>query len=296
MPSLIARMIGAILRTTGIYRKQYSAGPGFEGRIAASRVNIFAPTAAMQARLNIDHREFEGRSIWTIAPKNQTPSAHILYFHGGGYVYPATDVHWKFYAHMAETHGLAMRLLCYPLAPEAGAEQTVKWAMSAYQDFTASHDGAFILGGDSAGGGLASVIAQKARDAGFRQADGLLLICPWLDVTISHPDQSGIEPRDCILTIDGARKAGQVYARDLPLDDPRVSPIHGAWNALPPMLAFGGGDDILLTDARALAAKLPSAEYIEGAGLMHDWPIFFLSDSRAAQRRMAEFAVNYAGA
>jgi epsilon-lactone hydrolase len=295
MPSLIARLIGAVLRTTGTYRKRFSDGPGFEARIAVSRNVPDLPTAAMKRKLTVEERRFKGRSIWHVAPKDHAATAHMLFFHGGGYVYPAVDVHWKFYAHLVEKYGLAITAPMYPLAPESGAEETTEWAMATYRDFLGSHPGKFVLGGDSAGGGLAAVVAQQARDAGLRQADGLILICPWLDVTITHPDQPNIERRDCILTINGARKAGQVYARDWPLSDPRVSPIHGDWSGLPPVIAFGGGDDILLPDARALAAKLPEAVYVEGTGLMHDWPIFFLSESRQAQARMAEFALLHAG-
>jgi monoterpene epsilon-lactone hydrolase len=294
MPSMLARLFGAVLRTTGIYRRQYSAGPGFEKRIADSRERQFLPTAAMRARLDIDCRDFEERSIWKIAPKDRTPAAHMLYFHGGGYVYPAVDGHWKYFTHMADKHGMEITAPFYPLAPEAGAEETVAWAMAAYRDFIANHDGTFILGGDSAGGGLAAAVAQLARDGGLRQADGLILICPWLDITVSHHEQIRIEPRDCILTIAGGQMAGRMYARDIALDDPRVSPIHGSWTGLPPVLAFGGGDDILLTDARALAAKLPTADYVEGDGLMHDWPLFFFAESRRAQAKMAEFAMHHA--
>jgi epsilon-lactone hydrolase len=296
MPSLIARLIGAVLRTTGTYRKRYSDGPGFEARIAGSRAAPDLPTAAMKRKLTVEERQFEGRSVWHIAPKDRAPVAHILYFHGGGYVYPAVDVHWKFYAHLAQKYGLAITAPMYPLAPEAGAQQATEWTMAAYRHFLDNHGGKFILGGDSAGGGLAAVVAQQARDAGLREADGLLLICPWVDVSISHPDQTKIEPRDCILTIDGVRMAGLLYAREVALSDPRVSPIHGLWNNLPSALVFGGGDDILLLDARAVAAKVPTADYVEGAGLMHDWPIFFLPESRKAQARIAEFAVKHAGA
>jgi len=43
-------------------------------------------------------------------------------------------------------------------------------------------------------------------------------------------------------------------------------------------------------DARALKAKLPSVEYQEEAGMIHDWPIFTFGESRAAQKRMAAWA------
>ena len=76
------------------------------------------------------------------------------------------------------------------------------------------------------------------------------------------------------------------YTRDLPLNT-RISPLAIGWPAA--ILAFAGGDDILITDSRALKAKLPSVELVELSGMMHDWPIFSFSESRTAQAKMADF-------
>lgn len=290
MASLLARIVATVLRTTGTLRKRYSDSPDFLERIAASRTSPDLPTARMRRRLTVGETEFQGRSIWTIAPKDKAPTAHLLYFHGGGYVYPAVSVHWDFMAHMAEQHGFAVTAPLYPLAPEASAEEATAFAIAAYEHFLSQHGGPFIMGGDSAGGGLTAVVAQAARDKGLRAASGLLLVCPWLDGSGNHPDQPEIEKRDCVLTLGGIRAAAKLYARNLEVSDPRVSPIHGDWQGLPPILCYGGGDDILVADARALKAKLPGIDYVEEAGLMHVWPIFFLRESRAAQREIAAFA------
>jgi epsilon-lactone hydrolase len=295
MPSLTARVISWVLLKTSIYKKRYTGGPDFLDIIKTARAEKpQLPTAAMHAKFAVSVEELDGRQIWRMAPTDKAPTAELLYYHGGGYVYSPADVHWKFYAHLVETYGIAITAPLYPLAPENSATTTVDWAMAAYRQFLSQHDGVFILGGDSAGAGLASVVAQQARDTGLRQANGILLICPWLDGTGSHPDQPSIEERDCILTLSGLQNAARLYARDLPVTDPMVSPINGDWNGLPPILCFGGGDDILLPDARALKAKLPAITYVEQAGLMHDWPIFFLRESREAQRQMARFATDHA--
>jgi epsilon-lactone hydrolase len=297
MPSLTARFIGFVLRTSGVFKKRYATVAGLEAGISASRAEKpQLPTDKMRATLSVSERQVAGRSVWEIAPKTGKPSAHILYFHGGGYVYPAVNVHWGFFAHLAEKHGLAITAPLYPLAPEADAEEATAFALATYRDFLDRHDGPFVLGGDSAGGGLAAATVMAARDAGLRLPSGLALVCPWLDGTASHPDQPAIEPRDSILGIPGIREAAKRYARDLPITDPKISPINGNWDGLPPILSFGGGDDILVTDARALKVKLPATDYDERAGLMHDWPLFFLPESRVAQAKIAAFATRVAAA
>jgi epsilon-lactone hydrolase len=292
MPSFAAGLTGLILRTTGYYRRMYSGGPQFQANIAKIRAApLPEPDAKARAALHVESSEFGGRPVWHLAPKHRAASAHVLFWHGGGYVYPATAVHWKFLAHMARNHGWAITAPLYPLAPESNAAATAEWAMDFYQSYVAQRGGErFIMAGDSAGGGLTAALAQLARDEELPLPAALVLICPWLMLDPSHPEQAKIEPRDGILTISGIAEGGRLYAGDLPLADPRCSPLSGSWESLPPVLAFGGGDDILVTDSRALRAKLPSAEYLELSGMLHDWPIFNFRESRAAQAQMAEFA------
>jgi epsilon-lactone hydrolase len=291
--SLSARVTGAFLRATKLVSRRFQGGPHMLNAINLTRgAPLPLPTTKMRASLDVREDKVAGRSVWTIAPKGGAPTAHLLFFHGGGYVFSAVAPHWQFYARLAEHHGIAVHAPMYPLAPEHGAEEATAWALTAYRHLLAEHDGRFVLGGDSAGAGLAAATIMAAREAGDRLPEGLLLICPWLDISGTHPDQPTIEPRDSILRLRGIRDAGKLYARDVPLDDPRVSPIYGQWTDLPPVLMFGGSDDILVTDARALKTKLPTATYVEGQGLMHDWPLFFFGESRIAQRQMAQFIVN----
>lgn len=292
MTSLSARITGALLRATGVVSKRYAGGPGMDKVIAAARaVPVPTPSRKIRERLDVREETLDGRTVWTIAPKGRAPTAHLLFFHGGGYIFSAVPPHFNFYARLAERHGIAVTAPMYPLAPEHGVEETTGFALSAYRAFLDRHDGPFVLGGDSAGGGLASATVMAARDTGLRLPAGLMLICPWLDTSGTHPDQPEIEKRDSILRLQGIRDAGRLYAKNASNSDPRVSPIHGNWSGLPPILMYGGEDDILVTDARALKAKLPQAEYHEGQGLMHDWPLFFFPESRAAQERMAAFVL-----
>lgn len=289
MPSFAASLAGFVLRTTGYYRRMFTGGPQFKKNIAKVRAAPL-PEPAAKSDLDMQRSEFQGRPVWHIVPKGRTPSAHVLFWHGGGYVYPATDIHWKFLNHMASQHGWSITAPLYPLAPENTAEHITAWANAYYATYRAEIGSVpFVMGGDSAGGGLTAALAQMARDTAQQMPAGLLLICPWLNLDPAHPDQLKTEPRDGILTISGISEGGTLYAGDLPRDDWRCSPIFGNWDGLPPILAFAGGDDILVTDSRALKIKLPSVEVIELSGMMHDWPIFSFSESRTAQAKMADF-------
>jgi epsilon-lactone hydrolase len=294
MVSISAKLTEFVLNATGLAKKNFTGGPDMEDRLRTlQRRAPDLPSARDRRLVKISESKLLGCSVWHFAPKDRAPTAHMIYFHGGGYVIPASSFHWSFLAHLAHKHGIAITAPCYPLAPDHNVDAIGAFALAAYEDFIDKHDGPFIMGGDSAGGGMTAMVAHAARDKGWRSASGLLLICPWLDASASHPDQPALEKRDCILTIGGIRQAGEVYARPAPSSDPRVSPIHGDWSGLPPILCYGGGADILLTDARALKAKLPSIQYIELDDMMHVWPIFFFPESRKAQAEIAEFAASF---
>ena len=154
--------------------------------------------------------------------------------------------------------------------------------------------GRWILSGDSAGGGLALAVAQQLRDRGDDGPAGLLLTSPWTDLTLSDPQIPAQEPRDVILTRDALRRSALLYADGYALDDPRISPRYGEFHGLPPVHLIGAGDDILLSDARALQASILDAggevDYLEQAGAPHDYPIVIDgASSQWALRRQIEF-------
>ncbi len=289
MPSFSARFVSFVLQTTGVLKRQYAGGPDFAKNLVKFRTKKVAAPPSRQV-LTTSH-EFQGRTIWTISPKGRAPTASILYWHGGGYVYPAAPAHWSFLCHMARVHGWSITAPLYPLAPEHDAEEITAWAIDFYRDFIKSQPAhPILMGGDSAGGGLTASTAMQARDSGLQLPDGLVLICPWLNARAEDPEQLQIETRDPILSVNGIADCGVIFAGKLPLCDPRVSPINGDWNGLPPMLSFAGSYDVLVTDARALKAKIPKMDYDEQAGMIHVWPILSVPESRAAQREMAAFA------
>lgn len=290
MPSLSARLFGGFLRLTGQVSKNFAGGPGMGKIIEAARlVPVATPTDKQRRNLDVREETFAGRAVWHLTPKDGAPKGHLLFWHGGGYVFAISPFHWSMLTNLASEHGLSVTVPLYPLAPEHGATDTTAFALDYYRHYLDTVPGPFVMGGDSAGAGLAVATAMAARDTGLRMPSGLSLVCPWLDAEAGHPDQPDVEKRDCILRIRGIRDAGKLYARDLPVTDPRVSPIHGNWDGLPPIQVFAGGDDILVTDSRALKAKLPGIAYDERAGLMHDWPIFFFPEAKEAQASIGRF-------
>jgi monoterpene epsilon-lactone hydrolase len=179
----------------------------------------------------------------------------------------------------------------YPLGAREGAAETVSTATALAGELI-EELGAdrVVLMGDSAGGALSLAVAQALRETGLAPAR-VVLISPWLDAATDGPEQRAIEPRDDILAIPGLVEAGREYAGDLPVDDPRVSPIHGDMRGLPPMTVLTGTHDLLNPDSHRLREACAAAgvdlEFVEAPGMAHDYPLLPTPEGRAATRHIA---------
>jgi acetyl esterase len=116
-----------------------------------------------------------------VPPSAGEPSPLLVYFHGGGYVCGDLDTHdspCRFLAHHAATRVLSVD---YRLAPEHPFPAPVEDGLAALRFAQAeagrlgADPGAIAVGGDSAGGNLAAVVSQLARDEGPAPAFQLLI-------------------------------------------------------------------------------------------------------------------------
>jgi monoterpene epsilon-lactone hydrolase len=229
--------------------------------------------------------------IYRLVPLNPPqPAKTLLYFHGGAYINEITRSHWSLAARLTRDTPCACLLPIYPLGARAGAARVVGRAAEIAAQL-ATGPGQLVLAGDSAGGGLALAVSLALRDRGL-SPDRIVLISPWLDVRTDRPEQLTLERHDAMLAVVGLRQAGRTYARELPLDDPRVSPLQGNLRALPPITAFSGTHDILNPDSRRLRDRCAEAgvacDLIEAPGMPHVYPLMPTPEGRAARRRMIE--------
>ncbi len=104
--------------------------------------------------------------------------------------------------------------------------------------------------GDSAGGGLALALAQKLKKDGMTQPQQIILLSPWLDVTMTNPEFKDREAGDPMLDIEGSQMAGKAYAGRLNTKNYLVSPMYGDLTGLAKISLFTSGKDMLIADVR----------------------------------------------
>jgi monoterpene epsilon-lactone hydrolase len=196
------------------------------------------------------------QTIVHLTPRRAAPSGHLIYTHGGCYTFPLIAPHWGIVAALVEQAGVSVDVPLYPLAPEHTADETYELLDRVYREAIAAHGPRVFLGGDSAGGGLVLGQALRYRDAGKVLPRALLLISPWVDVTMSNPGIADVAPRDPMLAVPGLVEAGRLWAGDLDVRDPLISPLYGDLAGLPPVHTYQGDRDILVADAKELTRRI----------------------------------------
>ena len=136
--------------------------------------------------------------------------------------------------------------------------------------------------GDSAGAGLALALSQKLKTENIEQPSKIILLSPWLDVSMKNPDAELIEKNDIMLKIDSLKRAGKLYAGNSNTDNYLISPINGSIEDLPEISIFIGTHDILYPDCIKLKNKLKEQKvafnFFEYPKMFHDWMLVTMLD------------------
>lgn len=194
------------------------------------------------------------------------PQAVVVYFHGGGWVLGDLDSHDGVCREIANRADVTVISVDYRLGPEHLFPAAVEDAIAA-TDWIAANAATLgidpsriAVGGDSAGGNLAAVVALHARDNGGPSIKLQILAYPVTDMSLtqaSHARCADIPP----IPPDTMRWFFDRYCRDeADKTDWRAAPLLAKSHAnLPPALVIVGGYDPLSDEGVAYAEKMTAA-------------------------------------
>ncbi|MRG90358.1 alpha/beta hydrolase [Polyangium spumosum] len=195
-----------------------------------------------------------------------TASPALVYYHGGGWTIGDLDTHDTFCRMIANGAGCVVVAVDYRLAPEHRFPAAVDDSLAATywvrrNAAALGIDGARIaVGGDSAGGNLAAVVALAARDAGDLAIAYQLLIYPATDMRRVAPSHV-TNGEGYLLTRESVTYYHDHYIGDPAHDlDWRASPLlHPNHANLPPALVLTAGYDPLRDEGAQYAERLTAA-------------------------------------
>jgi cation diffusion facilitator CzcD-associated flavoprotein CzcO/acetyl esterase/lipase len=216
--------------------------------------------------------------LYRPAGPSEAPRPLVVYFHGGGWVLGNLDSDDPLCRDLCARSGAVVVSVNYRHAPEARFPAAALDAFAAVQWAAANAielggiPGQLAVAGWSAGGNVAAVACQLARDAGGPEVSGQLLLTPAVDSDLTRPSYE--ENGDgYILTLPLMRWFWDHYADPADRGDPRAAPLRGNLAGLPPACIVAADFDPLRDEgvayARALEAAGVPARLIRARGHTH---------------------------
>jgi triacylglycerol lipase len=275
-----ASMFGLLRSITGLIG--VDLGTGINALMASRR-----PPRPTTRAVVVRYREFNGWELCTL--RSDSPSGkHVVAIHGGAFVCEATVLHWRDYVAIARDTGATVVVPVYPLAPHGTASTVVPQMADLIARMIGEHGPENVsVYGDSAGGGIALCAAQELVRRNAIVPARMVLLSPVLDATLSNPDIEFVN--DPVLNVEVLKTNFALWAADLDLSDPLLSPLSGSLGGLPATAVYAGSLDVLGPDAIALQAKslaTPGTDFSFDLrnGEIHDWAMTsWLPEARAVR-------------
>ena len=279
-----ASVLAEIARDPSMGRKYDTLSPEGARLVALerrARLNM-----APEPVLSVEQVEIAGSGglipLWIYRPamsEEQASLPVLVHFHGGGFTLCSSESHDPQNRYWANHAGCIVVSVDYRLAPEARFPAAVEdchaatqWVAGNAREFGGDAT-RIAVGGESAGGNLAAVVALLARESGPALAFQVLAV-PVVDFRFTAPSYATYAAGY------GLERSGLEYFRSNYLngeeeyDDPRAAPLRAeSLVGLPPALVITAGFDPMRDDGRAYADRLALAgvpvQYVCIDGMPH---------------------------
>jgi cation diffusion facilitator CzcD-associated flavoprotein CzcO/acetyl esterase/lipase len=219
---------------------------------------------------NLDYRLYQ--------PATPGPHPIVAYFHGGGWVLGSQVSDEPLCRDLCVRSDAVIVSVNYRHAPESRFPAAADDAFAAVQWIAANAadlggiPGQLAVAGWSAGGNVAAVACQLARDAGGPEIVGQLLLSPVTDsdMTRASYEENG---EAYLLTVALMSWFWDHYANPADRSDPKAAPLRGNLANLPPALIVTAEFDPLRDEgvayAEALAAAAVPVRHVRARGHIH---------------------------
>lgn len=286
--SLWARIINKLFVFTNMKKNSNTveAAKKFVNKLSTRKTIYNLPS-----KLGLSKIDFQGIDVYCYNGNIDDNKKKILYIHGGSYVEQANYFQIKFAMKLAKKNNLTLIFPVYPLAPVGDYKLMYKLMDKLYKKIINKSNDILFLG-DSAGGGFILSYAMYLRDTSSVQPKHIIMLSPWIDISMTNTDIYNDAKYDNMCGVDGTRYEGELWANGLNTKDPLVSPIYGNFNSLGQMTIIVGGREILTSECLRLH-KLLNDQKIEHNFIMykgqgHIFPMYPIRESKMVLKDITE--------
>jgi len=295
-PSFKSKIYRVLIRIVGIKTK-------IEKEFRTGDFSKFHQAASIPGKVKnlcdvLYRKSSTGRTIWELKKKNSTPQRYIFFLHGGGFVANITKYDWFLLNNIVQHTDLGIVVPDYPLVPASNYKDVFGMVVPAYKELIqrAGRENVVLMG-FSAGGGLAFSLAQYARNHQLAQPSQIILLSPFLDATLQHPEIPIIDKYDPYIDINGFSKAISIYAANTSISDYMISPIYGKLEGLAPIHLFVGTHEVVLPDARKLVDLARERNlvinYYEYSEMYHAWIFLNMPEAKDVFERLMRIFMSF---
>lgn len=284
--TVMASMSALILRV--VHRDDADVPAYFDTLLVQEEAPYSFPTDLFSQSVRED--TLEGMPVYFVNEGHG--DAVILYLHGGYYVNQASRMQLIAMRRLLDATDVAMVMPVYPLAPYHSCADSFDAMVRLYARLAEAYpDKRMILLGDSAGGGYALAVAQTLAAEGHRCPDRLILLSPWVDVTMTNGQIDYYRYEDPLLTKTMSIRSGLYWAGEWDARDPRVSPLYGSMAGLGDVSVFVGTNEMFYPDVMRMYDAMREADvrvnmYV-GDSLNHVYPFYPTLEGRLAMEQIA---------
>ncbi len=262
--SKMSKMMGLLLRMKTTFGKTLFS-------VSNKKQHKFIkPKRRLSRNINIKIYKILDIKCLEFTPKGLKNNKHIIYLHGGAFIQTGQQNHYNFLASLNDEFKGKITYIDYPIAPKLKVLDVLMQTEKVIVEVIKNHpEDEFYMMGDSAGGNLA-LNMLKAIPNTFKN---VVLLSPWVDLSMSNNDISSLEEDEFMYTKDELFSAALSYAGEIPVSDKRVSPIY---NYFPEdnIIIYAGMRDICFPDISLFEKKNNNVLLKAYHGLPHVFPVF----------------------
>jgi acetyl esterase/lipase len=210
---------------------------------------------------NVDYKDIQVNGIRcdVLKPELIAEKRVVLYIHGGCYIAGSRSSWRNFCASISNESASKLVLPEYRLAPEHPFPCAMDDIELVYNHL-AEKNCRVILAGDSSGCALALALIHRLTEKKRPRPVAAAFLSPWVRTDRSAEFSREKKSGDPIITPEGLMAAAELYTFSKNMTNPFVSPLEGGIAGFPPLFVQCGGSELLLSDAKALAAAAKQAD------------------------------------
>jgi len=254
--------------------------------------NEFSNLFALKTQL------INAKMVATLEKKDFPPQIHIIYLHGGAYVFESSSLHWGLVKKLLIKIPCRISVIDYPLAPEKNFIDTLEMVRKSYEYIIEHYpEDEIVFMGDSAGGGLALSFTQMLMsEKKLALPHKLILLSPWIDLTLENPEIKILEKLDVQLSCSFLKYCAGKYSNDEDLHNYLLSPIFGPIKELPSTAVFYGTHELFVSDINNLKERAQKEdvkiEFFKYKEMQHDWILLPIPEAERAISEICDFIMN----